>query len=564
MTPNRAQEYARRSQEAGYFFQDGEDGFRLNLAGFFSFQGGQTARRLDSFWQSAQRDLAALEKGEIVNKTAHPTESENRAVDHFNLRLPRDQSPPEMVEAGKTLEDSLEKWEKNKADLRSFLSARPEIKNIVFNGIGGSYLGPYLTLVFARGEHFNLNPGNRPRIFFLANTDPDSFGRLFAETCALKETLMVHISKSGSTAETRGNLEAFQELLAGANLPAGPHNAAVTTPGSAFDEYAREKEFAHTWYMNEETGGRTSVGSAVGMVPAAVAGLDFAEFLRGQSHMDSLTRREDWRQNPAALITMAIYQLLQTHGPRNMILLGYSDSLKEYAHYCQQLYMESLGKNYTRENQKVRAGLTTFGGVGTGEQHAFMQQVQKGIQDCFVRFYSFRARRHDYSNPAGGVSMGNLLTGFRAGTQAALLQNNVDFLDLELPEATLFHLGQMIALEERVVQFLASFFDINAFDQPGVQDGKLAQKRHGQLRAQLIEALTAKKAPLPLEGPALEICRRLNLAENDLLLLETLLSDWEANQDNLVSWGELSREGGLAIQAVTGGDGRTQYRIFQN
>jgi glucose-6-phosphate isomerase len=157
---------------------------------------------------------------------------------------------------------------------------------------------------------------------------------------------MVNISKSGGTQETKGNMDTFNALLSKQNLSMGPHNIAVTTPSSNFDKFAQQNKFMKIFYMNNETGGRTSIVSAVGMVPSAFARLSFDDFLKGQSYMDELTRKENILENPALLVSIGIDILTKQRGRKNMIVLGYSDFLKEFSHYLQQLYMESLGKEY--------------------------------------------------------------------------------------------------------------------------------------------------------------------------------------------------------------------------
>ena len=171
-----------------------------------------------------------------------------------------------------------------------------------------------------------------------------------------------------------------------------------------------------------------------------------------------------------------------------MIVLCYSEFMREYAHYLQQLYMESLGKEYTVEGKPAKVGQSVFGGVGTGEQHSFMQQVQKGLGDCFVRLNYFEKREFDYENEEAG-SMGRLLLAFLKGTERALIKNQRPFIVSTFPERNEFAFGMMIALEERVVSFLASFMNINAYDQPGVQDGKLAASSVNKTSKQFVTAL---------------------------------------------------------------------------
>lgn len=196
---------------------------------------------------------------------------------------------------------------------------------------------------------------------------------------------MVVISKSGSTAETATNNKTFGRLCQEAGVKENEHMVAVTVKDSALDKQAAS--WLARFNMEESTGGRTSICCAVAAVPMAFAGLDFGAFITGMSDMDAATRLADYKLNPAFQIAAAIDQLLiRAAAPRNMIILGYSDALKHYYHYCQQLYMESLGKEYCRDGRCGPRWLTVYGGIGTGEQHAFMQQIQKGVQDSFVKF----------------------------------------------------------------------------------------------------------------------------------------------------------------------------------
>jgi glucose-6-phosphate isomerase len=238
--------------------------------------------------------------------------------------------------------------------------------------------------------------------------------------------------------------------------------------------------------------------------------------------MDELTRRPT--DNPAALISAVINKLSEVKGFKNMIVLCYSEFMREYAHYLQQLFMESLGKEYTVEGKPAAVGQTVFGGVGTGEQHSFMQQVQKGLGDCFVRLIGFEKRETDYVNAQAG-SMGRQLLAFFEGTQKALLQNKRPFIVSTFRQRDEFTFGMMIALEERIVTFLGSFLDINSYDQPGVQDGKLAASAVNKLSAAIVAGL--EKTP-NVEGKAAEILAALSI-EGTHYEAEAILNDIFSN-----------------------------------
>lgn len=468
----------------GYSFYDADTQFGLTFSGFGGFNINRALKTYRYAHAAALRLIAAVEHGEAVNTHAVVEEAENRPVDHFNLRDVGEQVP------GKTLAQSKALWH----SIRTYaegLVAEKAFDHVIFNGIGGSYLGPYMLLVTAHGDEYNMKMRQlgRPTLHFTANTDPESFGELL-KTIDIRRTAMVVISKSGSTAETATNAATFLALLgaAGVGAPAS-HMLVVTTPGSNLEKRALADGYRKVFHMNEATGGRTSIVSAVGMVPAAFGGVDFAAFLDGMAQMDCVTRRADPLQNPALLYaTLLDYNLKYRAQPYNIVILAYTDAFKHYSHYCQQLFMESLGKDYTRDGLPAKAGISIFGGVGTGEQHAFMQQIQKGCHDSVVRFIRYRCRDTDYADAAAG-SMGRQLLAFAKGTEMALYSNERSFVTTEVERADVFCLGELVAFEERVVTILSAFWNINAYDQPGVQDGKLACGVCNRLGARIVEAL---------------------------------------------------------------------------
>ncbi|KAL9645235.1 hypothetical protein ABK040_002435 [Willaertia magna] len=553
----------------GYIIHDPKTQFTLNVSGFFTTLPTniqQLVKENYSFAiQVAKQKISDIEEGKIVNKTVIKHETENRAVDHYNLRL--ENSPVQ----GKSLKDSINYWNEIKEKITPLLNGEKKnplngkaYKSIIFNGIGGSYLGPLLLVVAMKGLYFNdlQRKEGLPELYFVSNTDAESFSQLFDKNGGaldLSQCLLVNMSKSGGTAETKGNMNTFNRLLLEQNVckdnEIGNFNIAITTKGSNFDKFAQKNNFLHTFYMNEETGGRTSIVSAIGMVPCAFAKLNFDEFLRGQAHMDELTRKlntvEEQLNNPALITAILMDHLQKYQGRKNLIVLGYSDALREFAHYLQQLYMESLGKQFHETfGVEQPEGQTVFGGVGTGEQHAFMQQVQKGLNDCIVKFVHFLKRRVDYSvmDPTNKdelagetsedksyLSMGRQMLGFVKGTENALYKNGKPFMTCTYLECNLFNIGMMIALEERIVTILAAFRGINAYDQPGVQDGKLSandMNKYGDLlERKLCAQLRQQKS---WKGDATKARNELLGDNAPLWYVDSILSDiygnWEVEK----------------------------------
>ncbi|KAL0232409.1 hypothetical protein PCE1_002750 [Barthelona sp. PCE] len=528
-----------------YYF-DETSGFLLDMSGWPQIDQLEELLEKYSFNNQLCMDhIAALERGDIVNATKVASESENRAVDHYTHRLSEEHFPVDMKFEGRSLEKSIEYWNKVKSDVEKVLSGEHTTTNgekftdVIFNGIGGSFLGPLMLILGIYGETYNM--ALPIRVHFVSNTDPEDLSTLLSRI-NINTTMMVSISKSGGTSETVGNWLAWVELLKVQNLNVGMHCAAITTRNSGLDKQATELGFSFIWHMETETGGRTSIGSAVGMVPAAFAQIDFSDFLRGQSHMDVLTRNPQSKENPAMLIATLIDRLTQTQGNKNMIVLGYSSFLKEFSHYLQQLYMESIGKEYTVSGIRRPTGQTVFGGVGTGEQHAFMQQIQKGISDAFVRFIHFENRTTDFSNEKAG-SMGRQLLAFVLGTQAALTQNEKPYISMRFKDRNAMALGMMVALEERIVSFLSVFRDINAYDQPGVQDGKLAAKAINALSMAVVENLNI------MEG-VVDIAALVEGA--DIREVDYILTDLYANQKVENSYDDFTKELTRSFNAESG------------
>eukprot|EP00767_Chilomastix_cuspidata_P002596 gnl/Chilomastix_cuspidata/272.p1 GENE.gnl/Chilomastix_cuspidata/272~~gnl/Chilomastix_cuspidata/272.p1 ORF type:complete len:576 (-),score=285.33 gnl/Chilomastix_cuspidata/272:597-2324(-) len=513
-----------------FSFYDPESKFCLDMHGLSTFDSPEHV--VTAFEPAVQRARAAIEKiesGKITNKTKVVEESENRAVDHYNHRMVDSPVP------GKSLADSIAKWEEVK-DFAEKLKAGAIVNeagerytDVIFNGIGGSYLGPYMLILALCGRDFNHD--RALRIHFLSNTDPDAFGDLL-KTLDLSRIILVSMSKSGSTKETYGNMLAFRDVMEASGLVFGRHLVAITVAGSSLDKIAADNAFLARFHMHPETGGRVSICSAIGMLPAACAGIDFAQFLRGMSHMDALTRRADTMSNPAFLLSLGIEQQRRMRGRQNMVMLAYSDALLELPHYLQQLYMESLGKEYDIDGAPCADGLTVFGGVGTGEQHAFMQQIQKGIPDALVRFVYFRNRAHDFplaEMPPHGTTMGRQFLAFQKGTEMALMMNGRDFITTVFDRCDAFNVGMIVALEERVVTVLAAMHRINAYDQPGVQDGKVSAKDFEVLAHRVEEGLRALRGQT-VEGDVIQVATRLGFScerrrLGNIYMLDAILMD---------------------------------------
>jgi glucose-6-phosphate isomerase len=247
--------------------------------------------------------------------------------------------------------------------------------------------------------------------------------------------------------------------------------------------------------MWDFVGGRTSVTSAVGLLPAALQGIDVRALLDGASAMDERTRRSETRSNPAALLALAWHVAGEGRGSRSMIVLPYKDRLLLFSRYLQQLVMESIGKEKDLAGQIVHQGLSVYGNKGSTDQHAFVQQLRDGKADFFVTFIRvLKDRAGESLELEPGVTSGDFLDGFLLGTRRALFESGRPSLTLTLPDVSARSLGMLIALYERAVGLYASLVGINAYHQPGVEAGKKAAAGILDLQRRVLAALAARGA----------------------------------------------------------------------
>src|SRR5688500_8283595 len=415
--------------------------------------------------QEAYTAMAALEGGAIANP------DENRMVGHYWLRAPHLSPTPELASE---ISSTLAAVQEFTAKIHSGQIAGPKgkFRSLLVIGIGASALGPQLV------SHALGNPRkDKLAVTFFDNTDPDGFDYVLATLRAqLARTLVVVISKSGGTAETRnGMLEAIAAFKAAGLNPAS-HLVAITGAGSKLDQTARDENWLARFAMWDWVGGRTSELSAVGLLPAALQGIDIQAMLDGAAAMDEVTRYPVTAQTPAALLALMWHFATGGRGAKDMVVLPYKDRLLLFSRYLQQLVMESLGKEFDLEGRAVNQGIAVYGNKGSTDQHAYVQQLREGVNNFFVTFIEVLKDR-DTKNPLEvepGITAGDYLQGFLLGTRDALSEKDRHSITLTVPDVSPRTLGMLIALYERATGFYASLVNINAYHQPGVEAGKKA------------------------------------------------------------------------------------------
>ena len=448
------------SLEGSFFHHEGL-GLSLDTSGMGASL--TAADELHERLEAARREMVALEAGALANP------DEGRQVGHYWLRAPELAPSAEIRRTIETTRDAVATFAAGVLAGRVASRSGP-FQRILSLGIGGSALGPQLVAEA-------LAPAVPPlSIDFLDNTDPDGFDRAFARIGSLWDrTLILVISKSGGTAETANALVEVRARLAAAGLDLAERAVAITGPGSRLDELARTGNWLARFPMWDFVGGRTSQFSAVGLLPAALQGIDIAGLLEGARVMDRWTREAPVLENPAARLAHAWLVGSGGHGSNAMVVLPYKDRLSLLARYLQQLVMESLGKELDRQGRRVEQGLTVFGNKGSTDQHAYVQQLRDGTPNFFVGFVEVRQGRSGTGPEVEpGITAGDYLNGFLQGTRQALGEKGRRSFTLSIPEVTPMTLGALIALFERTVGLYASLIDVNAYHQPGVEAGKRA------------------------------------------------------------------------------------------
>ncbi len=461
----------------------------------------------DSFLQDftpkftrALSTISEIESGNTANT------DEGRMVGHYWLRNPSIAPNPKIASE---IDSSI-------IEIKEFAEAVHQhkicgertagFKNILLIGIGGSALGPQL-VADALG-----NTSDQMTLYFCDNTDPDGIERIKSILKdQLDTTLCIVISKSGGTVETKNGMIEFESAYESAGFSFSRHAVAITCEGSKLDDYSKRQSWLKQFYMWDWVGGRTSLFSAVGLLPAALQGIDIDAFLLGARDMDTETRNTEYTKNPALLLSAMWHYATEGAGKKDMVILPYKDRLCLFSKYLQQLIMESIGKEKDLDGRVVHQGISVYGNKGSTDQHAYIQQLREGVPNFFATFIEVLA---DYTSSStspftevaeDGITSGDYLNGFFLGTREALFENGRDSITITLDTLSPYSLGALIALFERAVSCYASYVNINAYHQPGVEAGKKAAEKVIAIRRKLKGLKTEKQKEYSPEDIAILI-----------------------------------------------------------
>ncbi|MBE5769624.1 MAG: glucose-6-phosphate isomerase [Clostridiales bacterium] len=388
---------------------------------------------------------------------------------------------------------------------------RENFDTFVVLGIGGSALGPIAVQQALNHLHWNELPAekrNGPRLYVEDNIDPERMAALL-DVIDVKKTCFNVITKSGATAETMSQYLTISELLKKECGDTWAEHIIATTDCEKGNliKLAKENNF-DLFFIPSSVGGRFSELCPVGLLPAAVCGIDIRAMLEGAAAMDERCKTDNVWENPALLEATLQYICMQDMGVNIQVAMPYADSLKYMADWFCQLWAESLGKNVTRKGQACNVGQTPAKSLGVTDQHSQLQLYTEGPYDKVITLMKVEEFRTVSPIPhgceqfpdvafLGGKTLNALLEAERQGTEYALTKKGRMSQCITLPQVNAHTIGQLICFFEMATAYAGELLDIDAFNQPGVEESKIASYAVLGNTSQKYQAKAAEMAKRP-------------------------------------------------------------------
>ncbi len=368
---------------------------------------------------------------------------------------------------------------------------RDSTEHLIVLGIGGSALGNIALHAALNPHTYNLLPRdqrNGPRLYVLDNVDPQFVGAtldlVHRDDPSFKRTVVNVISKSGETAETASQFMVLRSML---NAALGDshreHIVAITDPRKGTMRAICDVEGYATLPVPDGVGGRFSVLSPVGLFSAAMTGIDIEALLDGAAAMDERCCNPSLTQNPAAMLAWLLIELVR-RGKTNHVLMPYCNGLYSLADWFRQLWAESLAKHVDVDGNEVFAGATPIKALGATDQHSQIQLYREGPNDKVIGFVDVERFDSDVDIPSDldvdtlsylqGATLGRLLGAEKRATEFALVESQRPNFTITFPRLDAYHVGQFIQLWEIATAYAGLLLNINTYDQPAVETGKVA------------------------------------------------------------------------------------------
>lgn len=458
-----------------------------------------TSSRLVIDYRNTMDTAVGTENGvsiaELDELQPYITEQHNRIIAEHKAHEQRWQDLPD----DNTLADEI---------LAFAADARKTYTDFILIGIGGSSLGAIATIQALCHPYRNLLPDDQrdgPRFFVLDNPDPEKVAATLA-TVDLPKTLVNVVSKSGQTAETAANFLVVRDALIKAvgKEQAAKQIVATTDPETGLLRKMADEEGYRTFPVPPGVDGRQTVLSAVGLIPAAIAGVDIKGLLAGAAAMRERASSDNVRVNPAYLLA-ALSVLVDTkHGKSMLVTMPYADALFGISDWFRQLWAESLGKKLSTDNTVVNAGQTPIKSLGAIDQHSQIQLYTEGPNDKLIQLVSIQTYRDSVEIPSPpesvseldyfkGGELGDLLDKERLATSWALTEAERPNLTITIPTIDAGIVGEFFYMMQLQTVMAGALYHVNPFGQPGVEAGKNAtyalMNREGyeDLKSELLE-----------------------------------------------------------------------------
>ena len=388
--------------------------------------------------------------------------------------------------------------------------ARGRYTDVVILGIGGSALGPIALRTALRPYGWNLLDDaardGYPRLHVLDNVDPETIAALLARL-DLAKSLFIVTSKSGGTAETMSQFLIVHDRVVKAHLKTPEHFVFVTDPKQGALRPLAESLSVSALDIPPSVGGRFSVLTPVGTLPAALIGIDVAALLDGARDMAARCDRDSLAENPAGVFATLQWLADTRHGKSITVLMPYSDPLRDFAAWFVQLWAESLGKH---KPDGSSVGQTPVPALGATDQHSQVQLFMEGPKDKVVSFIAVEERGTDLTIPhgfsevkelgyLGGNTLGELIDIEQRATAGALAKRGRPNLTIHLDSVDAWHVGGLMMFFEMATAYAGQLYGVDAFNQPGVELGK--QFAYAQLGRPGSDAAKEERDSLPAADP---------------------------------------------------------------